>query len=78
MPEVELHTAIAKAEAGDWIDPVDEPIHWYAELCERRAISKELLARKSFMADWEATGGGGASENNHRGPFRGAAALSRS
>jgi hypothetical protein len=30
MPEVELHTAIAKAEAGDWIDPVDEPIHWYA------------------------------------------------
>ena len=24
--------ALAKAEAGDWIDPLREPIHWYAEL----------------------------------------------
>jgi hypothetical protein len=28
----DIMTAIAKAESGDWIDPSEEPINWYAEL----------------------------------------------
>jgi hypothetical protein len=28
----DIMTAIAKAEAGDWIDPLHQPIYWYAEL----------------------------------------------
>jgi hypothetical protein len=28
----DIMTAIAKAEAGDWIDPVREPISWLCEL----------------------------------------------
>ena len=28
----DIMTAIAKAEAGDWIDPLYEPIHWFCDL----------------------------------------------
>jgi hypothetical protein len=28
----DIMTAIAKAEAGDWIDTLYEPIHWHCEL----------------------------------------------
>lgn len=28
----DILVAIAKAESGDWIDPLQEPIHWYCEL----------------------------------------------
>jgi hypothetical protein len=28
----DIMTAIAKAESGDWIDPLYQPIFWYAEL----------------------------------------------
>jgi hypothetical protein len=37
----DIMVAIAKAEAGDWIDPFYQPIHWYAELYPPPDIKRE-------------------------------------